>query len=56
MKKIQCCNRKPKCNEMILLTKDDLDNKKNIERMGYVFAKLCDKHLEESYQRSLKCQ
>jgi hypothetical protein len=50
---IQCCNRKPKCKEMITLTKEDLSMKKHIESLGFVFAKLCDKHIKESYQRSL---
>lgn len=54
LEQVRCCNRKPKCNEMITLTKEDLETKKSCERMGFVFAKMCDRHIQESYERSLK--
>jgi len=54
LEQIRCCNQKPKCKEMITLTKEDLKLKESTESLGFIFAKLCDRHLEESYQRSLK--
>jgi len=43
MEKIQCCNRKPKCNRMVSLTREDI-RIRDMLPSGFVLSKLCKRH------------